>query len=90
MSKFETNYAVVPGEYLREYMEDNRVSVEDIAAASGLTTDSVEAILAGTGAIGELEAHYLHRATNIPSEWWLRLQSTALEDLIRLAAKAQS
>ena len=84
---FQTNYAVAPGEYLAEWLEEHGLSIEQCAAGSGLSPQVIIEILAGIEVIGQHESQALQNATGIDALSWRRLQSAYLEDLMRLAQK---
>lgn len=70
--KFEPDYAVPPGETLREILDDRGMSVVDLAEQSGLSCDAVAGVLEGKTAITVQIAKGLARALGVPASFWLR------------------
>lgn len=81
----ETNYSVAPGEYLREWMDENRVGVEEVSGLLRADPDYVRALLSGRVPIGEETALRLADVTGILPKAWLRYERAYRADLARLA-----
>lgn len=80
---YEPDYAVPPGETLREYMEEAEVDEAYVAAESGLTVDQVTAILCGEMVIDTESAERLEKVSGIPAGMWLRLEANYRAALVR-------
>ena len=74
-SKWEptSDMAIPPGEYLKEVMEAQHLSIGDMQRA-GIYPHHLEAILAGDVAITEQVAEQLERATRVARNIWLGLE----------------
>jgi len=83
--KFEPDYAVPPGETLREIMEDLGMTQKEMAKGIGLTVQSLNRIFKGTQPITFESAGRLELATGIPARFWNRLEAQYRdrEDTIR-------
>ena len=81
-----TNYAVAPGEYLKEWMEDNESGITQLELASriGVSRKLVNGILCGRDPITEETAIKLERVTGIPTDAWLRYEAKYRSDLARI------
>lgn len=80
-----TNYAVSPGEYLDEWIEDNYLTVEKIAEESGLTVDELNDFLSDDPSPMTINlAVSLFEVTGIRVEHWLNLEFVYRKDLERL------
>ncbi|NKY60775.1 helix-turn-helix transcriptional regulator [Nocardia flavorosea] len=81
----ETNYAVAPGEFLAEWMEENHVDqMADLLEASpGLVYE----LLDGYAAVTFSRAERLEGVTGIPVRAWLRFEEQYRADLARLAGQ---
>lgn len=80
------NYAVAPGEYLREWIEDdgNGLSQKDLANRMGVSRKLVNGILCGRDPITVETAIRLERVTGIPRDAWSRFEGKYREDLARI------
>ena len=80
------NYAVAPGAYLREWMEDSasKMTQQELANRLGISRKLVNGILCGRDPITEDTAIRLERVTGIPRDAWVRFESKYRTDLARL------
>lgn len=80
------NYAVAPGEYLREWIEEsgNGISQKALADRMGVSRKLVNGILCGRDPITEETAIKLERVTGIPRDAWSRYEGKYREDLARI------
>lgn len=69
--KFNPDYAVPPGETIRELMDERRWDVSDLAYYLALHTSSVEGLLAGTRKLSKRIAHRLGVLFHVPDKFWL-------------------
>ncbi len=83
------NYAVAPGEFLAEWLADNRMTQQDAAARLGVSRKQVNEIANGRAPITAESAIRLARLTDIPADSWLRLEAAYRADLARLHDEAQ-
>ena len=79
------NYAVAPGEYLREWIEESGsgISQQALADRMGVSRKLVNGILCGRDPITEETAIKLERVTGIPRDAWSRFEGKYREDLAR-------
>ena len=80
------NYAVAPGEYLREWIEESGsgISQQALADRMGVSRKLVNGILCGRDPITEETAIKLERVTSIPRDAWSRFEGKYREDLARI------
>lgn len=85
-SSVERNYAVAPGEFLIEWLEENpRTSLSGLAHRLGVAPSYVVMLLAGDIAISDSLAQALEELTNIPATSWQRWEAVYQKDKARLA-----
>lgn len=80
----EPNYAVAPGEYLKEWIDDEGLTQGDVASLLGTSRKTVNALVHGRTALTEDMALRLERVTHIPAKSWLTFEMGYREDLARL------
>jgi addiction module HigA family antidote len=87
---FEPDYAVIPGETLREVMESMGMTQRELAARTDLTVQSISRILKGVQPITCETANRLELATGVPARLWNQLevgfreQTAKIKELDRL------
>ena len=79
-----TNYAVAPGMYLQEWLDDEQMTQQALADRLGISRKTVNGILKGTQPISQDTAIKLERVTSIPRDSWIRFEAKYREDLARL------
>ena len=79
-----TNYAVAPGMYLQEWLNDERITQQALADRLGISRKTVNGIVKGTQPISQDSAIKLERVTSIPRDSWIRFEAKYREDLARL------
>lgn len=81
----QTNYAVAPGEYLKEWL-DRGHPITDQQLADLLACSPAQAtdLLQGRTPLTPYFANQLERITSIPATAWLRYETTYRADLERL------
>lgn len=85
MSKFLTNYAVSPGEYVEEWIEDNYLTVEKLAEEMGIPPEEIENLISENPSPMTLSlAVGLFESTGIKVDHWLRIEELYRSDLKRL------
>jgi addiction module HigA family antidote len=81
----ETNYAVAPGEYLEEWIDDRDLSRQHVADLLGFSRKQVNEIVNGRAPITGHIAIRLKRVVGIPADTWLRYEASYRADLARIA-----
>jgi HTH-type transcriptional regulator/antitoxin HigA len=79
-----TNYAVAPGEYLEEWIEDQGLSQQRVAELMGCSRKQVNEIVNGRAPVTSDTALRLERVVGIPADSWLRYEATYRADLARI------
>lgn len=80
-----TNYAVAPGEYLEEWIEEQGLSQQHVADRLGCSRKQVNEIINGRAPITSETAMRLERVVGIPADSWLRYEAAFRADLARIA-----
>lgn len=83
-----TNYAVAPGEYIAEWLQEEEVSHAELEYALGVPETYLDALLSGQIALSDDVARALERLTGIPVTSWQRLDAKYWQDKARLAAES--
>jgi HTH-type transcriptional regulator/antitoxin HigA len=81
----ETNYAVAPGEYLEEWIDDRGLSQQHVADLLGCSRKQVNEIVNGRAPVTSDTAIRLERVVGIPADTWLRYEAAYRADLARIA-----
>ena len=81
----ETNYAVAPGEYLEEWIDDRGFSQQHVADLLGCSRKQVNEIVNGRAPVTSDTAIRLERVVGIPADTWLRYEAAYRADLARIA-----
>lgn len=81
----DTDYAVAPGEYLQEWLDENSESQGRLASRLGVSRKFVNDLVNGRARLSDEMAIRLGRATGIPANSWIRFESGYRADLARLA-----
>lgn len=80
-----TNYAVAPGEYLEEWIEEQGLSQQRVADLLGCSRKQVNEIVNGRAPITNDTAIRLERVVGIPADSWLRYEAAYRADLARIS-----
>lgn len=80
-----TDYAVAPGEYLEEWIEDQGLSQQRAAELLGSSRKHVNEIVNGRAPITSDTAMRLQRVVGIPAQTWLKYEAMYRADLARIA-----
>lgn len=80
-----TNYAVAPGEYLEEWINEHGLSQQRVAEQLGCSRKQVNEIVNGRAPITSDTAVRLERVVGIPADSWLRYEAAYRADLARIA-----
>ena len=67
---YQPDYAVSPGETLRELLDDKRMSHADLAPRTGLAKKTISQIMTGDGPITLDTADKLELTLGVPSRFW--------------------
>lgn len=81
--RFRPDYAVPPGETLRERLTELNLSQAELAARAGLSTKHVNQIMQGIAPITLETAIALDRITGVPARIWNRREADYREALLR-------
>ena len=81
---FEPDYAIPPGETLREVMESLGMSQKELAKRTDLTVQSLNRIFKGTQPITYETANRLELATGVPATMWNNLEALYREQLAKI------
>ncbi len=81
---FKPDYAVVPGETLRETLESLNMSQAELAERCGRPKKTINEIMSGKAAITAETALQLERVLGIPASFWIKLESNYQETRARL------
>ena len=80
-----TNYAVAPGAYLEEWIDEHDLSQQQVADMLGSSRKQVNEIVSGRAPITSDTAMRLERVVGIPARTWLRYAATFRSDRARIA-----
>lgn len=83
-----TNYAVAPGEYLEEWINEQGLSQQRVADLLGCSRKQVNDIVNGRAPVTQDTALRLERVVGIPADSWLRYEAAYRADLARIADQA--
>lgn len=81
----QRNYTVAPGEYVTEWLEENAITMEELAFALGVNETYTTDLIEGKIPINEEIALALEKLTGIPVKRWAVLDATYWADKARLA-----
>lgn len=84
----ETDYAVHPGAFIREWLDENDMSQGELARRMDVSSKHVSKLLSGAR-LTEDVALKLELVTGIASRIWLSYEATYRADLARIGATAQ-
>lgn len=80
----DPNYAVAPGEFLKEWLKEKGMSRREAAIELMYSKEHVNRIIDGKVAVGEPTARRLELLTGIPKNAWIRHELGYKDDLERL------
>ncbi len=86
---FEPDFAVPPGETLKEVVESLGMSQKELADRTGLTVQSINRIFKGNQPITFETANRLELTTGVPARMWNNMESQYREQLAKLSKKKQ-
>jgi HTH-type transcriptional regulator/antitoxin HigA len=76
---FRPDYAIPPGEILREYLETSGMSQRALAKTTGIPRQTVRALLDGEVRFTDEVAAQLGFALGRPAHFWLSLETLYLD-----------
>ena len=82
--KYEPDYAVAPGETLRDTLESLGMAQKELAKRAGLTVQTISRILNGEQPITFETANKLEMVTGIPARMWNGLEMKYREQLSKI------
>jgi len=82
--EFIPDYAVPPGETLREVMESLDMNQKELAARTELTVQTINRIFKGEQPISYETANRLELSTNVPARIWNNLEAKYREQIFKL------
>lgn len=85
--RYEPDYAVAPGETLRDTLESLDMSQKDLAKRTGLTVQTVSRILGGEQPITFETANKLEMVTGVPARMWNKMEMKYREQLSKIQEK---
>lgn len=87
--RFEPDYAIPPGQTLREVMESLNMSQKELAIRTGLTVQSLNRIFKGNQPISYETVSKLELATGVPARMWNNLEAQYREQLAKANERKQ-
>jgi len=84
---FEPDYAVPPGETLREVMDSLGMKQSELAIRTGLTVQTLNRIFNGDQPITYETANKLELVTGVPARMWNNLEALYREQLTKIAER---
>ncbi|MPV36294.1 HigA family addiction module antitoxin [Georgenia subflava] len=79
-----TNYAVPPGAFLEEWLDDEAMTQGEAAARLGCSRKQINEIVNGRAPVTADTASRLARLTSVPTDAWLRYEALYRADLARI------
>ncbi|KQY51557.1 HigA family addiction module antitoxin [Nocardioides sp. Root140] len=89
MTTTTTNYAVAPGAYLEEWIDENGLSQQRVADMLGCSRKQVNEIINARAPITADTAMRLERVVGIPADAWLRYEALHKADQARIAEEQE-
>lgn len=80
----QTNYAVAPGEFIAEWLEDNSISLPEMAERMDIDQNALVALISGTMDLTDSIASKLETVTRIKARIWISYETTYRADKNRL------
>lgn len=85
----KTDYAVHPGSFLREWLDDNNKTQQELGDAAGLSRKHINELLSGTATLSPEVAAKLSLVTGYSIKFWLNAEAVFRADAARLALEEQ-
>lgn len=86
---FKPNYAVPPGEILKETLETLGMNQSELVERMGRPRQTINGVLSGKLSINADTALQLERALGIPASFWNNLETNYRQTLARLREEQQ-
>ncbi len=86
---FEPDFAIAPGETLKETMESLNMGQKELAVRTGLTVQSLNRIFKAEQPITYETANKLELATGVPARMWNNLEAQYREQLAKIEERKQ-
>ena len=86
---FAPDFAIAPGETLKELMESLEMSQAEWAVRLGITPQSLNRIFKGEQPITYETANKLEIVTEVPANMWNNLEANYREQLAKIAERKQ-
>ncbi len=86
---FEPDYAIAPGETLKEVMESLDMTQKELAVRTGLTVQSLNRIFKGSQPITYETANKLELATGVLARMWNNLEAQYREQIAKIKERKQ-
>ena len=87
MNDFNPDWASPPGDTIADLMEEQSISLESLAHATGQPLELLSQVLSGSAPISEAMAESLSQVLGASVEFWLRRESQYQEALSRVIEK---
>ncbi|MFZ2632839.1 MAG: ImmA/IrrE family metallo-endopeptidase [Desulfosalsimonadaceae bacterium] len=87
--EFEPDYAIAPGETLKETMESLDMGQKELAVRTGLTVQTLNRVMKGDQPISYETANKLELATGVPARFWNNLEAQYREQLAKIKERKQ-
>lgn len=87
--KYQPDYAVLPGDTLREVMESLEMTQKELAVRTGLTVQTLIRIFKGEQPISYESANRLELATGVPARFWNNLEAQYQEQKAKLDERSR-
>ena len=88
-NSFKSDYAIVPGETLREILDSFGMSRTELACRTRRPEKTISEIIADKMAITSETAFQFERALGIPASFWINLERNYQKTLTRLKEETQ-
>jgi HTH-type transcriptional regulator/antitoxin HigA len=82
---FDPDYAVPPGETLKEILDDKGITQAELAVRTGLTEKTVSQIISGNAPISYDTAEKLELSTGVSARFWNSREAQFREALLKIA-----
>ncbi len=89
LHRFDPDFAVPPGQTLREVMDSQGMTQRDLAARTGLTVQTLSRIIKGIQPISYETANRLEMVVGVPARLWNRLEAEYREQLSKQAERGR-
>ena len=84
-NRYTPDYLVTPGEVLKEYLAQEKLTQTELAARTGILLKTINEIITAQAAITAGMATKLERVLGRPALFWISLERQYQEDKMRFA-----